>query len=47
MAVGAYIGLNGNRFTSRNAEQETRLIVNNLEETWKNRSNLQARSAMA
>jgi len=46
-AVEAYIGLNGTAFSDENAERATRLIFDNLEEAYRNGSNLQARHAMA
>lgn len=46
-AVEAYIGLNGNDFTDHNAEKATRLIFANLEEAYRNGSNLEARYNMA
>jgi alcohol dehydrogenase class IV len=46
-AVEAYIGLNGNQFTDENAEKATRLIFSNLEEAFRNGSNLDARYNMA
>ena len=46
-AVEAYIGLNGNQFTDENAEKATRLIFANLEEAYRNGSNLDARYNMA
>lgn len=46
-AVEAYIGLNGNKFTDENAENATKLIFENLEEAYKNGSNLEARNNMA
>lgn len=46
-AVEAYIGLNGNTFTDENAEKATRLIFANLEEAYRNGSNLDARYNMA
>ncbi|MBF0226919.1 MAG: iron-containing alcohol dehydrogenase [Desulfobacterales bacterium] len=46
-AVEAYIGLNGNKFTDDNAEKATKLIFENLEEVYKNGSNLKAREDMA
>ncbi len=46
-AVEAYIGLNGNKFTDENAENATRLIFENLEEAFRNGSNLEARNNMA
>lgn len=46
-AVEAYIGLNGNPFTDENAERATRLIFANLEEAYRNGSNLDARYNMA
>ncbi len=46
-AIEAYIGLNGNSFTDENAERATRLIFANLEEAYKNGSNLDARYNMA
>lgn len=45
-AVEAYIGLNGNDFTDRNAESAVKLIFDNLEESYKNGSDLDARSNM-
>lgn len=46
-AVEAYIGLNGNSFTDDNAEKATRLVFANLEEAYRNGSNLDARYNMA
>jgi alcohol dehydrogenase class IV len=46
-AVEAYIGLNGTEFTDRNAERATRLVFANLEEAYRNGSNLEARYNMA
>jgi alcohol dehydrogenase class IV len=46
-AVEAYIGLNGSKFTDENAENATKLIFENLEEAYKNGSNLEARNNMA
>jgi alcohol dehydrogenase len=46
-AVEAYIGLNGNKFTDENAEIATKLVFENLEEAYKNGSNLEARNNMA
>ncbi|MFW5740135.1 MAG: iron-containing alcohol dehydrogenase [Myxococcota bacterium] len=46
-AVEAYIGLNGNPFTDANSERATRLIFENLEEAYRNGSNLEARYNMA
>jgi alcohol dehydrogenase len=46
-AVEAYIGLNGSEFTDQNAEHATRLIFENLEEAYRNGSNLEARYNMA
>lgn len=46
-AVEAYIGLNGNSFTDNNAEKATRLIFANLEEAYRNGTNLDARYNMA
>jgi alcohol dehydrogenase class IV len=46
-AVEAYIGLNGNSFTDKNAEDATRLIFKNLEKAYKNGSDLTARKNMS
>lgn len=46
-AVEAYIGVNGNEFTDHNAEKATRLIFENLEEAYRNGTNLDARYNMA
>ncbi|MCU0690824.1 MAG: iron-containing alcohol dehydrogenase [Polyangiaceae bacterium] len=46
-AVEAYIGLNGNDFTDANAEKATRLIFGNIEEAYRDGSNLEARYNMA
>ncbi len=46
-AIEAYIGLNGSSFTDENAEKATRLIFDNLEEAYRNGSNLEARYNMA
>ncbi len=46
-AVEAYIGLNGNKFTDENAKNATKLIFENLEETYQNGSNIEARNNMA
>lgn len=46
-AVEAYIGLNGSQFTDENAETATKLIFENLEEAYRNGSNLEARNNMA
>src|SRR6056297_2263934 len=46
-AVEAYIGVNGNQFTDENAENATALIFENLEEAYKNGSNIEARNNMA
>ena len=46
-AVEAYIGLNGNAFTDENAEKAVRLVFANLEEAYRNGSNLEARYQMA
>lgn len=46
-AVEAYIGLNGSPFSDENAERATKLIFENLEEAYRNGSNLEARHKMA
>lgn len=46
-AVEAYVGLNGSEFTDENAERATKLIFANLEEAYRNGSNLEARYNMA
>jgi len=46
-AVEAYIGICGNKFTNENAEKATRLIFENLEEVYKDGSNLEKRNNMA
>ncbi len=46
-AVEAYIGIIGNRFTNREAEQAVRLIAANLPEAYHNGANLEARTNMA
>jgi len=46
-AVEAYIGLNGTPFSDENAERATKLIFENLEEAYRNGSNLEARHKMA
>ena len=46
-AVEAYIGLNGTPFSDENAERATKLIFENLEEAYRNGSNLEARHQMA
>jgi len=46
-AIEAYIGLNAFDFTDANAEKATRLIFENLEEAYRNGSNLEARQNMS
>ncbi|MBF0101329.1 MAG: iron-containing alcohol dehydrogenase [Desulfobacterales bacterium] len=46
-AVEAYIGLNGNQFTDKNAEDATKLIFENLEKVYQNGSDIDARNNMA
>ncbi|MEI7894390.1 MAG: iron-containing alcohol dehydrogenase [Myxococcales bacterium] len=46
-AVEAYIGLNGSEFSNANAEKATRLVFENLEEAYRNGTNLNARYRMA
>ena len=46
-AVEAYIGLNGNRFTDKNAEDATKLIFDNLENVYKDGSDIKGRDNMA
>lgn len=46
-AVEAYIGLNGSPFTDESAERATQLIFANLEEAYRNPTNLEARQSMA
>ncbi|MFC1849889.1 iron-containing alcohol dehydrogenase [candidate division CSSED10-310 bacterium] len=45
-AVESYIGINGTDFTNNNAESAVKLVFENLEESYKNGSNLEARSNM-
>jgi len=45
-AVEAYIGLNGTPFSDANAEKATRLVFENLEEAYRNGSNLEVRYQM-
>ncbi|KPA18945.1 alcohol dehydrogenase [Candidatus Magnetomorum sp. HK-1] len=46
-AVEAYIGLNGNKFTDKNAEDATKLIFENLENVYKDGSGIDGRNNMA
>lgn len=46
-AVEAYIGVCGNKFTNENAEKATKLIFENLEEVYKDGSNIEKRNNMA
>jgi len=46
-AVEAYIGLNGNSFTDKNAEDATKLIFENLERVYKDGSDIEGRNNMA
>jgi alcohol dehydrogenase class IV len=46
-AVEAYIGLHGTKFTDQNAEQATRLIFENLEEVYRDGSDVERRNNMA
>ena len=46
-AVEAYIGLNGNKFTDKNAEDATLMIFENLEKVYKDGSDIDARNKMA
>lgn len=46
-AVEAYISLHATRYTNENAEKATRLIFENLEEVYKDGSNLERRNNMA
>ncbi|MBF0450387.1 MAG: iron-containing alcohol dehydrogenase [Candidatus Magnetomorum sp.] len=46
-AVEAYIGLNGNRFTDKNACDATKLIFDNLEKVYENGSDIDGRNNMA
>lgn len=46
-AVEAYIGLNGNSFTDKNAEDATKLIFENLEKVYQDGSDIEGRNNMA
>jgi len=46
-AIEAYIGLNGNSFTDKNAEDATKLIFENLEKVYSNGSDIEGRNNMA
>lgn len=46
-AVEAYVGLNGNDVTDKNAEEAVKLVFENLEEVYHNGKNMEARTNMA
>jgi alcohol dehydrogenase class IV len=46
-AIEAYIGNQGTKFTNENAEKATRIIFENLEEVYRDGSNLEKRNNMA
>ena len=46
-AIEAYIGLNGTKFTNKKSEDSVKMIFENLEEAYKNGSNIEARNNMA